>query len=55
LLREGFEGSHDAARRYAARWTTERRKDAGDAAKKAIRAGPFVVWGGCICENQKNC
>src|SRR5665647_36420 len=30
LVREGFEGSYDAVRRYAARWTAERRKDAGD-------------------------
>ncbi|WP_419807687.1 IS21 family transposase [Sphingomonas sp.] len=29
LLREGFEGSYDAVRRYAARWKIERRKDAG--------------------------
>jgi transposase len=32
LLREGFEGSYDAVRRYAARWRVERRQDAGDAA-----------------------
>ena len=30
LEREGFEGSYDAVRRYAARWKTDRRKDAGD-------------------------
>lgn len=36
LLREGFEGSYDAVRRYAARWTTERRKDAGDGAAAFI-------------------
>ncbi len=30
LVREGFEGSYDAVRRYAARWKIERRKDAGD-------------------------
>ena len=30
LVREGFEGSYDAVRRYAARWKLERRKDAGD-------------------------
>ena len=30
LLREGFEGSYDAVRRYAARWSAARRKDAGD-------------------------
>ena len=30
LVREGFEGSYDAVRRYAARWKVERRKDAGD-------------------------
>ena len=29
-MREGFEGSYDAVRRYAARWKIERRKDAGD-------------------------
>lgn len=28
--REGFEGSYDAVRRYAARWKADRRKDAGD-------------------------
>ena len=27
LVREGFEGSYDAVRRYAARWKVERRKD----------------------------
>ena len=32
LLREGFEGSYDAVRRYAARWRVERREGAGDAA-----------------------
>ena len=36
LVREGFEGSYDAVRRYAARWTTERRKDAGDGAPTFI-------------------
>ncbi len=30
LVREGFEGSYDAVRRYATRWKIERRKDAGD-------------------------
>ncbi|MDR7157265.1 transposase [Sphingobium xenophagum] len=30
LVREGFEGSYDAVRRYAARWKLERRKDAGE-------------------------
>ncbi|HKU08242.1 MAG TPA: IS21 family transposase [Bradyrhizobium sp.] len=30
LVREGFEGSYDAVRRYAARWKIERRRDAGD-------------------------
>jgi transposase len=30
LLREGFEGSYDAVRRYASRWRIERRKDADD-------------------------
>ena len=30
LLREGFEGSYDAVRRYAARWSAARRKDPGD-------------------------
>ena len=29
LLREGFEGSYDAVRRYVARWKIARRKDAG--------------------------
>ena len=29
LLREGFEGSYDSVRRYAARWKAARRKDAG--------------------------
>ncbi len=32
LLREGFDGSYDAVRRYAARWQAERRKGAGDGA-----------------------
>ena len=36
LLREGFEGSYDAARRYAARWKTALRKDAGDGAPAFI-------------------
>ncbi|MEO9120968.1 MAG: IS21 family transposase [Solirubrobacteraceae bacterium] len=36
LLRDGFEGSYDAVRRYAARWTAERRKDAGDGAAAFI-------------------
>ena len=36
LVREGFEGSYDAVRRYAARWTAERRKDAGDGAPAFI-------------------
>ena len=30
LLREGFEGSYDAVRRYAARWAAARRKETGD-------------------------
>jgi len=30
LVREGFEGSYDAVRRYAARWKIERRRDFGD-------------------------
>jgi len=30
LEREGFKGSYDAVRRYAARWKADRRKDAGD-------------------------
>ena len=29
LLRDGFEGSYDAVRRYVARWKIARRKDAG--------------------------
>jgi hypothetical protein len=33
LVREGFEGSYDAVRRYARRWTEARRKDAGDGAR----------------------
>ena len=36
LQREGFEGSYDAVRRYAARWTATRRKDAGDGAPAFI-------------------
>jgi transposase len=32
LLREGFDGSYDAVRRYAARWQAERRKGPGDGA-----------------------
>ena len=36
LLREGFEGSYDAVRRYATRWLVERRKDAGDGAAAFI-------------------
>ena len=32
LLREGYDGSYDAVRRYAARWLTERRKGSGDGA-----------------------
>src|SRR5271170_3033678 len=32
LLREGFDGSYDAVRRYAARWQAEQRKEAGDGA-----------------------
>jgi transposase len=31
LLREGFEGSYDAVRRYATRWRQERRRDVLDA------------------------
>ena len=36
LHREGFEGSYDAVRRYATRWTAARRKDAGDGAPAFI-------------------
>ena len=36
LCREGFEGSYDAVRRYARRWTEARRKDAGDGAPAFI-------------------
>jgi transposase len=36
LRREGFEGSYDAVRRYASRWTATRRKDAGDGAPAFI-------------------
>jgi transposase len=32
LLREGYDGSYDAVRRYGARWLSERRKGTGDAA-----------------------
>ena len=32
LQREGFEGSYDAVRRYASRWTAARRKDTGNGA-----------------------
>ena len=36
LQREGFGGSYDAVRRYAARWKRERRADAGDMGKVFI-------------------
>ena len=36
LQREGFEGSYDAVRHYATRWTAVRRKDAGDGAPAFI-------------------
>ena len=36
LAREGFEGSYDAVRRYAARWRVTRRKDAGEGAPAFI-------------------
>ena len=36
LQREGFSGSYDAVRRYAARWKRERRADAGDMSKVFI-------------------
>jgi len=36
LLRDGFEGSYDAVRRYASRWTAERRKGVGDGAPAFI-------------------
>ena len=36
LQREGFEGSYDAVRRYARRWSEARRKDAGDGAPAFI-------------------
>ena len=36
LMREGFDGSYDAVRRYAKRWADERRKDAGDGAAAFI-------------------
>ena len=32
LLREGYDGSYDAVRRYAARWLSEQRKGPGDEA-----------------------
>lgn len=47
LLREGFEGSYDAVRPYAARWTTERRKDAGDGAGAFI---PMMFKPGEACQ-----
>jgi transposase len=37
LVREGFEGSYDAVRRYAARWKIERRRDVGDGTTAFIR------------------
>ncbi len=37
LLREGFEGSYDAVRRYAASFLSQRRKDAGDGAAASSR------------------
>src|SRR3546814_4708890 len=37
LEREGFEGSYDAVRRYAARWKAERRKDDGDGDRTRTR------------------
>ena len=36
LRRDGFEGSYDAVRRYAWRWSEARRKDAGDGAPAFI-------------------
>lgn len=36
LLREGFDGSYDAVRRYAKRWLDDQRKDAGDGAAAFI-------------------
>src|SRR3546814_7803688 len=36
LARDGFEGSYDAVRRYAARWRVTRRKDAGEGATAFI-------------------
>ncbi len=36
LVREGFDGSYDAVRRYAARWRAARRKDAGEGAPAFI-------------------
>ena len=36
LEREGFTGSYDAVRRYAARWKRERRTDGGDMSKVFI-------------------
>ena len=36
LRREDFEESYDAVRRYASRWTAERRKDVGDGAPAFI-------------------
>jgi transposase len=38
LQREGFEGSYDAVRRYASRWTAARRKDAGDGDPVVVQA-----------------
>src|SRR3546814_14514909 len=36
LVREGFDGSYDAVRRYAARWRAARRKDADEGAPAFI-------------------
>ena len=38
LLREGFEGSYDAIRRYAARWSEARRKDPGASVEGGVAA-----------------
>ena len=38
LLREGFEGSYDAVRRYSARWSEARRKDPGANVTRGVAA-----------------
>jgi hypothetical protein len=52
LCREGFEGSYDAVRRYARRWTQARRRDAGDGAPAFIPLMFSAV--GCLEEDVAN-